>query len=144
MDRELSEKENKLRNREMRSLLAEEELDYSELVGSSPDGSHQEPSFAVSCKLEDAIDWANRFEQRAIFWIEENQLQIIASENGDRFQLGPFRERIREIQIRMSLNGSSTQAEKPMPERELSFNTIRPILMGNNSSRETEVAITSI
>ena len=95
MDRELSDKENKLRNREMRSLLAEEELDYSELVGSSPDGSHQEPSFAVSCKLEDAIDWANRFEQRAIFWIEENQLQIIASENGDRFQLGPFRERIR-------------------------------------------------
>ena len=95
MDSELSEKENKLRNGEMRSLLAEEELDYSELVGSSPDGSHQEPSFAVSCKLEDAIEWANRFEQRAIFWIEENQLQIIASENGDRFQLGLFRERIR-------------------------------------------------
>ena len=94
MDKLLGENENLLRNEQLRTLLEEEEVDFSELIGASPDWTHQEASFAVSCTLDNALKWANRFEQRAIFWVQNDHLQVIACPGNERYDLGSFYERI--------------------------------------------------
>ena len=47
MDKLLGENENQLRNEALRTLLEEEEVDFRELIGASPDWTHKEASFAV-------------------------------------------------------------------------------------------------
>ena len=94
MDKLLGENENQLRNEALRTLLEEEEVHFSEIIGSSPDSTHQEASFAVSCTLDNALEWANRFEQRAIFWVQDDHLQIIACQSSEKYELGSFNERL--------------------------------------------------
>ena len=94
MDKLLGENENQRRNEALRTLLEEEEVDFSELIGASPDWTHQEASFAVSCTLDHALEWANRFEQRAIFWVKNDHLQIIACQSSEKYELGSFDERL--------------------------------------------------
>ena len=94
MDKLLGENENQRRNEQLRTLLEEEEVDFSELIGASPDWTHQEASFAVSCTMDNALEWANRFEQRAIFWVQNDNLQIIACQSSEKYELGSFDERL--------------------------------------------------
>ena len=94
MDKLLGENENLLRNEQLRTLLEEEEVDFSELIGASPDWTHQEASFAISCTLYNALEWAKLFEQRAIFWVQNDHLQIIACQSSEKYELGSFDERL--------------------------------------------------
>ena len=94
MDKLLGENENQRRNEQLRTLLEEEEVDFSELIGASPDWTHQEASFAVSCTLDNALEWAKLFEQRAIFWVQNDHLQIIACQSSEKYELGSFDQRL--------------------------------------------------
>jgi hypothetical protein len=50
---------------------------YRKIVGCSPDFSFQEKSWAVLCDKDKAIDLAIRFEQNAIYWVEQGKLFLV-------------------------------------------------------------------
>ena len=64
------------------------------VIGGSPDFHHAEPGFAVELPLPDALAVGCEFEQEAIFWIEDDELSVIAAEGEARQKLGSWRERL--------------------------------------------------
>lgn len=64
------------------------------VIGGSPDFRHAEPGFAVELPLLDALAVGRGFEQEAIFWIEDDELSVIAADGEARQKLGSWRERL--------------------------------------------------
>ena len=94
MDIRLDELENKERNEILRKDLLLSDFIHREIIGCSEDHTHQELSFVVKCKLKQAIQIGNKFEQRAIFWVEENKLQIVDCKTLKSYDLGSFKRRL--------------------------------------------------
>ena len=94
MDIRLDELENKERNEILRKDLLLSDLIHREIIGCSEDHSHQELSFVVKCNLKQAIQMGNKFQQRAIFWVEENKLQIVDCKTLKSYDLGSFKKRL--------------------------------------------------
>ena len=93
MDMRLDEFKNNERNEILRKDLLQSNLIHREIIGCSEDHTHQELSFVVKCKLKQAIQMGNKFEQRAIFWVEENKLQIVDCKTLKSYDLGCFKKR---------------------------------------------------
>ena len=94
MDICFDELANKERNEILRKDLHQSDLIHREIIGCSEDHTHQELSFVVKCKLKQAIQIGNKFEQRAIFWVEENKLQIVDCKTLKSYDLGSFKRRL--------------------------------------------------
>lgn len=94
MDMRLDEFKNNERNEILRKDLLQSNLIHREIIGCSEDHTHQELSFVVKCKLKQAIQMGNKFEQRAIFWVEENKLQIVDCKTLKSYDLGSFKKRL--------------------------------------------------
>ncbi len=94
MDMCLDELENNERNEKLRKDLFLSDFIHREIIGSSEDHSHQELSFVVKCNLKQAIQMGNKFEQRAIFWVEDNKLEIVDCKTLKRYDLGSFKKRL--------------------------------------------------
>lgn len=58
---------------------------YSEIIGQSPDGAHQELSLAVACSLAQGYKLAKKFQQNAIYWVSRDKLSL----HGVRFAMSP-------------------------------------------------------
>ena len=95
MDLPLSKDENKKRNLEMLQILSDRGKTFARITGSSPDRAHQEPSFLVHCSRKEGLELGLTFEQRAIFWVHGDQLEIIECSTGMAHVVGSFRNRIR-------------------------------------------------
>ena len=95
MDLPLSKDENKKRNLEMFQILSDKGKIFTRITGSSPDRAHQEPSFLVHCSRKEGLELGLTFEQRAIFWVHGDQLEIIECSTGMAHAAGSFRNRIR-------------------------------------------------
>ena len=64
------------------------------IIGASKDLIHQEPSFLTDLNKAQAIELAEKFNQRAIFEIKEDSLAIICTdEKNSAIVLGSFQER---------------------------------------------------
>ncbi|MCB1304808.1 MAG: DUF3293 domain-containing protein, partial [Leptospiraceae bacterium] len=85
---------NQLQNQRLKEALSSAGLSFYECVGRSPDGLHQEPSFAVALEevrgreqLAYVASVAGRFEQSAIFlWnsrLRKGQTIWLAESSGD-------------------------------------------------------------
>jgi len=79
---------------------AEEELrqsatDYFKVDGGSPDFEHVEPGFAIAADLPHALEIGQRWRQEAIFWIENDQVHLIASDGTERETLGRWSELVK-------------------------------------------------
>ena len=97
MDLELTELENKKRNEKFKSELDGIGCIYGSITGSSPDHSHQEPSYVIKISLNKALHLGKKFEQRAIFWVTGENLQIIDCNTRQKYELGSFEKRIRNL-----------------------------------------------
>ena len=95
MDLLLSKDENDKRNLEMLQFLSDRGKTFTRITGSSPDSDHQEPSFLVHCSRQEGLELGLIFEQRAIFWVRGDQLEIIECSSGMAHTAGSFRNRIR-------------------------------------------------
>tara|TARA_B100001057_G_scaffold454501_1_gene500336 strand:+ start:468 stop:860 length:393 start_codon:yes stop_codon:yes gene_type:complete len=93
MDFRLDELKNSERNERLRKDLHQSDFIYREIIGCSEDHTHQELSFVVKCNLKQAIQMGNKFEQRAIFWVEGDKLQIVDCKNLKSYDLGSFKKR---------------------------------------------------
>ena len=64
------------------------------VIGGSPDFHHAEPGFAVELALSDALTAGRELEQEAIFWIENDELSVIACQGEARLKLGCWLDRL--------------------------------------------------
>lgn len=96
MDVRWSERMNRAADHRLRRLLARKHLLHHRATASSPDGSHAEPGWAISCDLATALSVARRLRQRAIWWIENGTLHLVACDDGHTEALGGFSERLRD------------------------------------------------
>ena len=94
MDMRLDEFKNNERNEKLRKDLLQSNLIHREIIGCSEDHTHQELSFVVKGELKQAIQMGNKFQQRAIFWVEENKLQIVDCKTLKSYDLGSFKKRL--------------------------------------------------
>ena len=95
MDEILKKTENKKLNQGLRRALSEFEMPTYNIIGSSPDLNHQEPSFLIEIPENQAIEVAASFNQRAIFWVSNDQMEIIECSTRKRYPAGSFSERTR-------------------------------------------------
>ena len=96
MDEALSIAENQKRNLLLLNTLCKLKKTITPITGTSRDQSHQEPSFVVSCSQEEATKLGKEFQQRAFFWVSNDQLGIIDCTTGMAYPAGLFSERIKE------------------------------------------------
>ena len=95
MDHKLPDSENIRRNQQL-AEWAEPKI-YIKLIGSSPDRTHQEASFALECSLKEAIEIGEQFNQRAIFYIKAENLELVECRSGKSKMLGKFSERLEKL-----------------------------------------------
>ena len=95
MDEHLPKSENENRNQKLLSILGVRGKTIAPIIGSSPDRTHQEPSFLAHCSRKESIELGKMFRQRAIFWVNEDKLEIIECSTGLIHFAGSFRERTR-------------------------------------------------
>lgn len=50
---------------------------WQNIIGASPDLSHQEQSFALQSSQEQALTLALEFQQNAIYWVENEELWLL-------------------------------------------------------------------
>ena len=74
--------------------LKEQGCWFSRVIGGSPDFFHAEPGFAVVLTLFTALKVGDDFAQEAIFWVEDDELSVIACRGNAQQKLGSWRERL--------------------------------------------------
>jgi hypothetical protein len=94
MDQLLSKEEN--RNRNIQLLHSLEKLGAKTLpiVGCSPDLTHREDSFIVSVSLNTAISVGRKFDQRAVYWVQNENLYLVYCEKETKVMVAEFSSRI--------------------------------------------------
>ena len=92
MDEKLSQEENLWRNKKLLSKFGDNI--FFPLSGCSPDFSHQEQSFALKCSLEEGLEIGKEYNQRAIFYVKNDNLELLECKTPISHQLGKFSERL--------------------------------------------------
>jgi hypothetical protein len=94
MDQPWSARMNASADHRLRRLLKRRLIRHFRAIGHAPDHSHAEPGWAVQTDLDLSIAIARRFRQRALWWIENDSLHLVAATGGSSEALGSFRHRI--------------------------------------------------
>ena len=68
-------------NQQQQSKLANDlmhlQLEFTDLQAGDINLNYVEPSFAVNCGLKQAVDLCFRYQQNALFWIQQDKLWLI-------------------------------------------------------------------
>lgn len=94
MDRPTGASENQTADEALRSRLESLGDFRFRATGCSPDLSHREEGWAAAISKSDALDLGRQFEQRAIWWIESDELHLIRCADGHSEMLGTFSSRL--------------------------------------------------
>jgi hypothetical protein len=70
---------NQKRHAALKSWLAEHGQEHRAITGSSPDGEHREPGFAIWLERDDVVSIARRFDQSAIFWFDGGAFWLVGA-----------------------------------------------------------------
>jgi hypothetical protein len=70
---------NEKRHAALKAWLAEHGYAHRPIIGTSADGEHREPGFAVWLERDDVIAIARRFEQSAIFWFDGGAFWLVGA-----------------------------------------------------------------
>ena len=95
-DQSLTEGQNQKRNKLLKVKISHQMKLLGEIVGSSIDKTHQEPSFVTEGKLPELLKLGKEFEQNAVYWIKQDSLFLLDCNHRKKYQMGSFRKRIRE------------------------------------------------
>lgn len=91
LGRVLNLKENTDLTQELKGHIGAES--YWEVVGSSPDRRHQEPSFFWQTDKAGAMKMADHFLQNAIYWVEAGELFLVPVKMaGKEVSMGKFKD----------------------------------------------------
>lgn len=95
MDRPTPLEANLAADEALRRLLRNRRIPHFRATGCSPDLSHREPGWACAMPRQDAIELARRFDQRALWWIEDDRLLLVDCADGAAEAIGSFGSRLR-------------------------------------------------
>ena len=71
-------------------------LSHSRITGMSPDESHAEPGWAVTCSVDQGLALGREFAQEGVFHVNNSDLFLVNCETEEKTSLGPFAPRIRD------------------------------------------------
>jgi hypothetical protein len=87
----VSAKENEQATDDLRRSLTAEGHFFFPVTGGSPDFSHAEPGFGVLFKSSEvAVSWGRRYQQEAVFWINEGNVQLVPCDGTAPVELGTW------------------------------------------------------
>lgn len=72
------------------------DLQFNQIEAGNADFSYSEPSYAVQCNLKQAMDLSRRYDQNALFWVQQDHLWLIPvnMKNQVSAEIGLFSRRI--------------------------------------------------
>ena len=74
----LADEINAMATADFRNALDEAGLTYFRVDGGSLNGDHIEPGFGVVFSgLDECIAWGRRYQQQAIFWVEDGRVNLV-------------------------------------------------------------------
>lgn len=89
--RTVSATDNDLATVALRSALTAEKHFLFPVSSSSPDCSHAEAGFGVLFQsFEEAVSWGRRYQQEAVFWVEEGRVQRVPCDGAEPIELGTW------------------------------------------------------
>lgn len=94
MDKLLTKKDNMNRNKKLVENLQKYGKKLVIVIGSSPDRTHQEESYLIEISLNQALEQGRIFEQRAIFWVQDDKLLIVECKTETNISSGNFSKRL--------------------------------------------------
>jgi hypothetical protein len=75
----VSDAQNKNATQRLQAALLDDNRLHFPVTGGSPDFSHAEPGFGVVWDSPDeAVTWGRKFQQEAVFWIEDGLVQLLS------------------------------------------------------------------
>jgi hypothetical protein len=87
----VSEEENEQATEKLRIALESERRVYFPVTGGSEDFAHCEPGFGVAFEsVREAVSWGQRFDQEAVFWIENGSLRLVPCDNSAHVDMGSW------------------------------------------------------
>ena len=91
-----AEDSNQARMAELRKILDDAGIAHFPVTGCSPDLLHREPGFGCETgSLEVAVALGCRYNQLAVFWIEQDVLELVYVGSGRRHTLGSLSARVK-------------------------------------------------
>jgi hypothetical protein len=89
--RTVTDEENLQATETLRSALTADGHFFFPVTGGSPDFAHREPGFGVLFKSsEQAVSWGRRYQQEAVFWVEEGSVQLVPCDGSASVELGAW------------------------------------------------------
>ncbi len=82
---------NRAADAELEKELRSRGFRLERITGSSPDGVHSEPSWAAEIALDEALEIASHFKQRAIYYVRHDLLTVVDVSSREAIDLGSFR-----------------------------------------------------
>lgn len=88
--------ENRQSQTSMIKTLADLGLSYEDILAGDESFDYSEPSIAVACDLAVGVKLARKFEQNALFWVDQNLLWLepVLFKGFNRESLGSFSQRL--------------------------------------------------
>ena len=90
LDRQMAEAANVLADKDLRLTLEARRWRHFRVAGGNLDFSHQEPGWGIEAPLADVLKLGRVFHQSAIFWIENDELQLRTYGEKPIVVLGPW------------------------------------------------------
>ena len=92
---------NRQRDQKLANKLDELSFPRIRITGMSPDESHAEPGWAITCSLEEGLALGREFRQEGIFRVEGGELFLVNSDTGTKTSLRTFAPRLRDPRNRL-------------------------------------------
>ncbi|MDA8991793.1 DUF3293 domain-containing protein [Opitutales bacterium] len=96
MDKKVSARENQYSDIKLCKQIGNIDLVHT-IWGSSPNRTHQEKSYLTKLSKEDAINIGNDYQQKAIYYVERGNLQLIDCKSREEYDLDKFCKRLHLI-----------------------------------------------
>lgn len=75
----VSDQANKKADQSMQAEIARLGYNYFSVTGGSPDFSHAEPGYGLTCNREEALTLARQFRQDALFEVKSNRVFLVSA-----------------------------------------------------------------
>lgn len=90
----VDEATNEIADQVLRRELEELGLPFQRVTGCSPDLAHQEPGWAAPLSKVEAIALGRRHRQLAVWWVRDDQLDLVDCRSGEAIRIARFPDRV--------------------------------------------------
>lgn len=92
---------------DLEALIQRKFLSSWRVIGGSRDFVHAEPGYAIETNLEIGIEIGIQFRQKAIFWVNHDDLYLIDCNSRQQIPIGAWSLRVSESEVRLDTASGS-------------------------------------